>query len=367
MVKKKIRLVIAASLTVVAASVTFLAFTSGQSQADVSAAKAKPVAVEVARATQMDLTETVSAIGTIAATRDVMVSSETSGRITAVPIRVGDIVRQGQTLVQVDDELRAIAVDQAKAQLQAAETNLAKARKDFERSQTLAKSGDVADVELEAYRLGFHSAEAQEKGAAVALRLAQRQYDDTKIKAPIAGVVASRKVEVGEMVGPGREVANIVDVSALKVKLSIPEEEIGKIRPKQPATLRVDSRPDQPIRGTVSTVGSKSETPGGHTYPVEVVVEKTDLTTLKVGMFARVEIHARSAAGALAVSKESIVNGDTNPAVFVVEEGVARLRPVTLGIRAGDRYQVLTGLRAGDVVISFGQKTLKDGSAVRYK
>lgn len=367
MLKKNLTLALAGSAALVVVSITFLALSSGQSQADVSATKVKPVAVEVMPAARADLTETVSAIGTIAATRDVTVSSETSGRVIAVPVRVGDVVRQGQTLVRVDDELRAIAVDQAKAQLQAAETNLAKARKDYERSQTLAKSGDVADVELEAYRLGFHSSEAQYKGAAVALKLAQRQYDDTKIKAPISGVVASCTAEVGEMVAPGREVANIVDISSLKVKLSIQEEEIGKVRPKQEATLKVDTRPDQPIRGTVSTVGSKAETSGGHTYPVEVIVQKGDLTALKVGMFARVEIHARSAAGAIAIAKESIVNGDTNPAVFVVEDGVARLRPVTLGIRSGDRYQVLNGLREGEVVISFGQKTLKDGSAVRYK
>ncbi len=367
MLKKKITLTVAATAVVAVSSILFLALTTGTSQADSSALKAKPVAIEVTTAAATDLTETVSSVGTIEAMRDVMVSSETAGRVTRVPVRVGDHVRQGQTLVQVDDELKAIAVEQAKAQEQAAGTNLSKARKDYERSETLYSSGDIADAELEAYRLAYHAAEAQYQGASVGLKLAQRQYDDTKIKAPISGIVASRRVEVGEMVSPGREVANIVDVSSVKVKLSIPEEEIGKIALKQPATLTVDSRPDLSIDGTVYTVGSKAENPAGHTYPVEVIVQGRDIAMLKVGMFARVEIHARSAAGAIAVSKESIVNSDTKPAVFVVENGVARLRPVTLGIRAGDQYQVLDGLRAGEIVVSFGQKGLKDGSPVQYK
>jgi membrane fusion protein (multidrug efflux system) len=366
MLKKK-RILAAIALLVVLTSVLFLAFTSRQTQADVTKASVRPIAVEVTPVSSVHLTESVTAVGTIAAMKDVVVSSETSGRITAVLVKVGDHVRTGQTLVQVDSELKAIAVEQAKAQLQAAETNLKKAQKDFQRSEKLFSTGDIADVELEAYRLAYHSAEAQSKSASVGLRLAQRQLEDTRVKAPISGVIASRKVEVGEMVGPGREVANIVDISSIKVRLSIPEEEIGKIRVKQPATLRIDSRPGAAIQGSVYTVGSKAETPNGHSYPVEVVVQNRDIALLKVGMFARVDIQSGSADDALAISKESIVNEETEPAVFVVENNIARLRPIKLGIRAGDRYQVLEGLRAGDLVISFGQKSLKDGSAVQYK
>jgi RND family efflux transporter MFP subunit len=366
MLKKK-RVLAAVALLLVLVSVLFLAFTSRQTQADATKASTRPIAVEVTPVATAYLTEAVTAVGTIAAIKDVVVSSETAGRITAVLVKVGDNVRQGQTLVQVDAELKVIAVEQAKAQLQAAETNVKKAQKDFQRSEKLFSTGDIADVELEGYRLAYHSAEAQFKSATMGLRLAQRQLEDTRVKAPIAGVIASRKVEVGEMVGPGREVANIVDISSVKVRLSIPEEEIGKIRVKQPAALRVDSRPGFAIHGSVYTIGSKAETPNGHSYPVEVVVQNKDIALLKVGMFARVDIQSGSANDALAISKESVINEETNPAVFVVENNIARLRPIKLGMRAGDRYQVLEGLRAGDLVISFGQKSLKDGSVVQYK
>jgi RND family efflux transporter MFP subunit len=168
------------------------------------------------------------------------------------------------------------------------------------------------------------------------------------------------------MVSPGTEIANIVDLSSVKVKLSIPEEEIGALRLKQPATLRIDSNPDKAFRGVVESIGKKTESGMGHSYPVEVVVQNKNVDELKAGMFARVGIQARTVARALAVSKESLVNEDTDPALFVIEKHVARLRPVKLGIRSGGLVQVMEGVREGELVISFGQKKLKDGSPVQY-
>lgn len=344
-----------------------LGLTSTKSQADAQKAIVKPIPVEVSPVAIEDLQESISAVGSTAAMKDVMVASETAGRVTQVLFKVGDQVKQNQTLVRVDDELKEIAIEQARAQLQAAETNLKKAEKDYHRTEKLYQTGDVADVELEGYRLAYHAAEAQQKSAAVALKFAQRQFEDTRIKSPISGVAASKRVEVGEMVGPGKEIANIVDVSTLKVKLSVPEDEIGRLRLRQPVILRVDSRPAEEFAGTVYTIGAKSEMPNQHTYPVEVVVANRKGLPLKVGMFARVEIRVNSAMEALTISKESILNEDSTPSVYVVTDHVARLRPVKLGIRAGDKYQVLEGLSEGDLVISFGQKDLKDGSPVQYK
>jgi RND family efflux transporter MFP subunit len=348
-------------------SIIVIALAAYNGKADSAQAPLTRVAVEVTPVATSTINETVSAVGTIAAMRDVMVSSETAGRVTKVAVKVGDTVREGQPLVLVDDELKAIAVEQARAQLLAAETNYKKATKDFQRADTLFKTGDIADVELEGNRLALHSSEAQFKSAQVGLKLTQRQLDDTRIKSPIAGVVASKMVEVGEMVAPGRQVANVVDISSVKVKLSIQEEEIGKIRLNQPVTLRVDPAPERTFEGTIFTIGSKTESTTGHSYPVEVVVRNKDLNVLKVGMFARVSIRTNSAANALTISKESLVNGEANPAVFVVEDNIARLRTVRLGLRAGDSYQVLGGLKPGDLVVSFGQKNLKDGALVQYK
>ncbi len=359
------KIVAAAGLMILLFSAVILRGLSTDSHSKGTAA-AKPVPVEITPVVRSPLAESITAVGTVNALHDVVVSSETGGRITGAAFNVGDVVHKGQTLVQVDNELQAIAVEQARAQTHAAQTSLSKAQKDFERGESLYATRDISDSELEAYRLGYRSAEAQYRSAVAALKQAERAYADTWIKAPISGVIASKRVEIGEMVTPGKEVANLVDLSSLKVRLSIPEQDITKLRQHQGASLTVDSAPGKTFQGTVFSVGSKTESPMGHTYPVEVMVKNSADLILKAGMFARVDIRTRSADDALIVSKESIVNEDTQPAVFVADGTIARLRAITTGIRAGDSVQVLEGLHEGELVISFGQKALKDGTPVAY-
>lgn len=366
MISRRSVLVFTAAGVILAAGALIIA-TSRQSQADGALQHTRPTAVEVTPVTIADIADIVSGVGTVAAMRDVKVASETAGRVLNVYVKVGDAVKQGHTLVEVDAELKAAAAEQARAQMLAAKTNLEKSRKDYDRTRKLFDSGDVADVELEGYRLAYQSAEAQYKGAVAALRVADRQVSDSRIKSPISGVIASRRVEVGEMVAPGMEIANVVDISSMKVKLSVAEDDVVKLRAGQPAALRIDSRPGERFVGKILTVGAKSESPNGHTYPVEVIVQNKGNDLLKVGMFARVEVQARMAKGVLAIAKESLVEDGVQPKVYVAKDGFARLRSISVGIRGSNLLQVVDGLAAGDLVISFGQKTLKDGAPVQFK
>jgi membrane fusion protein, multidrug efflux system len=365
--KTVMTVMVGVAVTVTGVVLVAAMMSSSDGKADGGKEVLRPIAVEVTPVRAGSVAATVSAVGTVAASKDMFVSSETAGRVTGVFVRVGDPVKRGQTLIVVDDELKIIAVDQARAQLMAAETNLGKARNDFQRAEKLFATGDIPDIELEGSKLALRSSEANQKSAEAALRYAQRQLEDTRIKAPIAGVVVSKKVEVGEMVSPGKEVANLVDIRTMKVVLGIPEDQIGLLRVNQTASVLVDSRPGKAIKARVYSIGAKTESPTGHTFPVEIVVDNNIGDDLKVGMFARVEIKVQSASGALMIGKESLVSDGLHPTVFVVEDNIARLRPVTLGLQSDDVFQVVGGLREGELVISFGQKNLKDGSAVQYK
>jgi len=352
----------------VAFAVAILFNLTNKGQADDTALAVAPVAVEVTRVGTSPISNEISAVGTIAAWKDVDVSSEASGRVTRVMVNVGDFVKANQLLALVDDELKSIGVDRAKAQLIAAETSYKKSQRDFQRAEQLRSNDDISDAEFEAYRLSYRSAEAAFRSAEVDLRFAQRELEDTRIKSPIAGYVASKGVEIGEMVSRGKVVANIVDMSSIKVKLSIPEEEIGNVKVNQEATLRIDTAPQKVFDGTVFSVSSKTETPTGHTYAVEVTVKPGTENILKVGMFGRVVIKVAEVPDAVAVSKEALVSEEGNTAtVYVADGDIARLRSVELGVRSNDMLQVVDGLNVGDLVISFGQKKLKDGTVVRYK
>ncbi len=340
--------------------------TSQPGQADAAKAQASATPVELAAAAIADIEETISAVGTVEAMRDVMVSSETAGRVIAVNVNVGDFVRKGQTLVQVDAELKEVAVQQARAQLLAAKTNMEKAKKDFERTETLFASGDVADVEREGYRLAYHSAEAQYQSAVAGARYAGRQLADTRIASPVNGLVASRRVETGEMVTPGRDVANIVDIASVKVGLSIPEDDVVKLRVGQKTTVKIDAYPGEQFEGKVHTISAKSGSPNGHSYPVEILIQNRQASPLKVGMFARVDIRASAASGVVTIAKEALLEENGKTSVFVAENGLARSRPVKIGLQGETLVQVLDGIRKGDLVVTFGHKTLKDGATITF-
>jgi RND family efflux transporter MFP subunit len=344
-----------------------LRLVNGAAGTDTAGTQTGAVAVEVTAIAPATLEETVSAVGTIEARMDVTVESETAGRILAVHFNTGDRVRQGQTLVTVDDELKAAAAEQARAQALAAETQARKAARDLERAESLHKTQDVSDAELEAYRLASRSAEAGHQAALAGLKAAERQLSDTRIKAPISGQAASKLVETGEMVTPGKKIADIVDLSRVKVKLSIPERDVVKLKTGQPASMELDANPGARFAGKVHSVGAKTESPTGHTYPVEVLIDSDGAPEVRAGMFARVDITAGVYAGAIAIPRDWVLNEDTDPAVFVARDGVAKTVPVKLGSRSGNTVRILGGLAAGDLVVSFGQKGLADGTPITYK
>lgn len=364
---KRKQIVIAGAGTVLLFAAFALRIVPGAGGAAADGSQVAPVAVEVTPVAAGTVTETVSAVGTVEALRDVTVESETAGRIVAVHFNTGDRIAKGQVLVTVDDELRVAASAQARAQAVAAETQARKAARDLERAESLAKSGDISDAELETYRLAGRAAEAGHQAALAGLKAAERQLADTRIRSPISGQAASRLVETGEMATPGTKIADIVDLSGAKVKLGIPENDVVRVKPGQAAAMELDSRPGVRLTGKVLAVGAKAESPTGHTYPVEVLIDGGGAREVKAGMFARVRITTGVHAGAIAIPREWIVNEDVAPAVYVARGGVAREVRLRLGARSGGSVRVLEGLAPGDLVVSFGQKGLTDGAPIVHK
>jgi RND family efflux transporter MFP subunit len=164
------------------------------------------------------------------------------------------------------------------------------------------------------------------------------------------------------MVQPGMVVANVVDISKLKVKLNVAEQEAFKLKVGDPVEVTTDVYPGVAFEGKVATVSAKGD--GSHSYPVEITLLNSKRHPLKAGMFGRVTIKTNSASNALVISKELVLNEDTKPIVFTAENGVARERTVKLGARSRDSVQILEGLSEGELVVSFGQRKLKDGSAI---
>jgi RND family efflux transporter MFP subunit len=287
--------------------------------------------------------------GTILASNDVMVISETVGRVLAVHADVGDRLRAGAVLAKIDDELKLAA-------FRTAEVAMEKAGRDQARFVTLVDQKSATSSELEGVRLAFKAAEAQYMAA-------RRQYQDCEIKTPIAGVVAARYINVGSTVAPGTSVANVVDLSKLKIILNVSEKEAYALKTGDPVTVSVDVYPGTPFPASIRNIGSKAD--DGHSFPVEVSLTNSEERPLRAGLFARVHLGAGNGRDILAIPRAALIGSVRLPSVFVVENGIARRRQIVLGDEDGGVLEVREGLKEKDLVVVDGQNNLKDGAAVK--
>ena len=307
--------------------------------------------VSVEKVEKKDLSETLNLVGNVAANNDVNIISETAGKITAVFAKVGDYKQAGSVLFQVDDELK-------KAAFMSAEANYEKAKKDYERFQTLYQQKSVTDSQLDQAKLGAAMAEAQ-------YIVAKRQLNDTQIKTPISGYVTARYVDLGAMVQGAPQptlVANVVDISRLKVKLNLAERDAFLTKVGDQVAVSVDVYPGVTFKGRVESISSKGD--DAHTYPVEISINNESAHPLKAGMFARVEFTSLKDRETVVIPRESLVGSIKEPQVFVVENGIVKLRNLTVGDQSGIYVQVLQGLMVGETIVVNGQNNLVDNLRV---
>ncbi len=306
--------------------------------------------VSIVKASKKDITDSFSQVGTIVAYNDVAIVSETSGRIVKVTAEVGDYKPAGYVLVEVDSELREAAY-------KAANVTYEKAKKDLERYEALYKEGSISDSQIEQARWSYQAAESQ-------YIVARRQLSDTKITTPISGIVTARYVNIGSMVMGAPQstpIANVVDISRLKVKVSVSEKDVIRLKVGEPVEVTTDVFPEDVFQGSIFSISSKGD--DGHTYPVEVVL-KNSKQQLKAGMFGRVMFTPKSAGNLVIVPRACIVGSVKNASLYVVENDKAKLRSVVTGKEAGTDIEVLSGLQEGEQVVLNGQNNLSDNAPV---
>lgn len=304
--------------------------------------------VSVVRTDRKPLDRDLSLVGTIVANNDVAIVSETSGRVTRVLATVGDYRPAGAVLIQIDDELKAAAFETA-------DVNYQRAKKDLERYKSLEEENAVSQWQKESAWQNFKMAEAQ-------YIVAKRQLKDTKITTPIAGVVTARLVDVGTQVKNNDVVANVVDISRLKVKVNVAERDVFRMQVGDSVEVSTDVYPGVSFAGIIHTISVKADE--SHTYPVEIVLENNKEHPLKAGMFGRVAFNAVGTKDMLSIPRQALVGSMKDPQVFVVKDNVAKLRHIVVGEEAGDALAVLEGLQAGEMIVVNGQNNLKDDSAV---
>ncbi|NTV05776.1 MAG: efflux RND transporter periplasmic adaptor subunit [Chlorobiaceae bacterium] len=306
------------------------------------------IPVSVALVSKAAVRDSFSTVGTVEAFREADIFSESAGLVRRVSAEPGASKKAGEALFILDDEL-------ATARQRKADAHFRQSKRDEERYKNLYNEGAVALSAYEGIQLQREEAEAE-------FVAASRKYRDTKVKAPFSGIVTARFVEQGELVQEGKKVAQMVDMSKVKVIIFVPEREIVKFAPGILLAVTSDLYPGETFSGKVSSVSDKAGR--DHTFRVEVVLQNSGKSVFRSGMFARVLLKGEGEREALLVPRVALVSGIRKPELFVIRNGKAFLKSFVAGMEMQKYLEVLGGLSPGESVVISGQNELNDGSDV---
>lgn len=341
----------------------YFAISQGKSKSKIASNEKFPVSVELIEVTTGPVSQYESFTGTLEGKEQADIVSQTAGVIEKILFTPGQVCKAGQELILVENSQQEAAMEQAKAQVIAAETNYEKAQKDYKRIEQLFKDNVTTRDNLELSQLNVKAAYAQLKGAQAGLKSAEKMYSDTRIKATIDGKIATKLVNLGQTIAPGMPVARIVDDSEFKLKILVPEAEISLIKKNQIVKISIDALPNLEINGKIQSVGLAFEGEG-KSYPVEIIIPHKAHEDVLSGMFARCLINTGNNNSALIIPQEALLTENNEYFVFKAEGNKVEKVKVEIGLRDQNHIEIKSGLSKGMKVVTTGKEILTEESEI---
>ncbi|MEX2583370.1 MAG: efflux RND transporter periplasmic adaptor subunit [Gemmatimonadota bacterium] len=322
--------------------------------AEAATTSGRVVSVEVYEVQPVAFTDFVEVVGRIEADRDVTMSAEESGTIRQLLVEKGAQVRAGQPIARIDDRVLRPQAEQAAAEA-------ALARETWERQRRLWEEDRVGS------EISYLQARYRAETADAAARVFQERLERTVVRAPISGILDTRLVEVGTLVGPGTAIGRIIDTRTVKIAGGVPERYAGQIEPGTEVSVRLEGVQGATVVGEVDFVGASIDQ-GNRTFPIEVDVANEN-GMLKPGMIANVSVVRQTIENALVVPQEAVLRVEDGYVAYVAvdrgEETIAEARSVIVGPSQGNRVIIDAGLNAGDRIIVVGQNRLAAGDRLQ--
>lgn len=313
------------------------------------AEKNASVSVKVGTVKMEDVSLDFSANGNFEPLQELKFSAEKSGRVVRVLVKEGDYVRIGQTLAIIRSE-------QISSDLQTAEASYQNAQADYNRFENAFRTGGVTKQQLDQAKLGLVTSKSR-------LQQARVNIGDTNIKATINGIVNKRYIEPGSVLGAATQMFDIVNVSKLKLKVTVNESQVASLKLGNIVQVSASVYPDSKFSGKITFIAPKADT--SLNFPVEIEIANNAANDLKAGMYGTAEFASNQQKQSLMiVPRNAFVGSVSSNQIFVVEDGVAKMKTVVAGRILGDKVEIINGLSDGEIVIITGQINLQDGSKV---
>lgn len=336
--------------------------------------------VEAVRAQSDTLYDSHTFIGSLYSANTVTIQPRVNGYLIAAPYSAGMPVRRGDKIFEIDPQQISTSLASAEAQLMSAHARLSAAKSNYERAQPLARIEAISQSQLDQYRSEYAAAEAAVRSAEQSVKDNRINVGYTVIRAPISGIIATDKANVGDYVGPGTEfeqLTTIADIDTMSVKITIPTSLYLQYRePGQAAfdnggllsdiRLSLADGRRYPIEGLYDyTVPSISASAG----TVDLVVDfPNPQAELKPGEFARIDLSIGPRRAVVTVPQRAVDQTQGVNSVWVVNaNSTVEYRRVELGAKYEDRWIVTDGVRAGEQVVTSGRGKLYNAERVKIK
>jgi HlyD family secretion protein len=413
--RKKLRWVILIALIGVGGLILYRGWASNQKRSASQRLGRGEIPVEISPVIHQHLTYSLVANGDIAPLMQVDLYPKVSGYLEKISVQIGDSVRQGQVIAQIDraeflQKVKEIEAKVAQARAQYAELEAGTRAEDIREAEEAVKQAQsrfnnaklqrervlalydrqvISKKEADVSEMDYNVTEAQlaaseqrlkslKEGARPETRaaslgklkemeaiLAQEQIhlQNTEIVAPFPGEVVRRNVDNGALVSPSTPLVTLVHMETLKVLANVLEKDIALVKPGMKAKILTETYPEEPFEGTIVRI-NKALDLATRTLQAEINVPNPG-RLLKPGMFAKIEVMLTDKPDALAIPREAVLEEGGKQAVFVVEGNQALRKRVVTGIEQGELIEVVEGLKDGEKVVVKGQASLTDRSTIR--
>jgi membrane fusion protein (multidrug efflux system) len=322
-----------------------------------------PEAVSTDRARDLSWEGTQSAVGTVGATRGVVLSNDAAGVVKRISILSGTVVKAGQVLVELDNGVE-------RAQLATAQARLELAGQNLERTRALFQGGGVSKSQLD-------NDESTVKGAVAEIAGLQAQIDRKIVRAAFSGRVGLSMINLGQYLSPGTTIATLEALDSVFVDFTLPQQALHSVQVGQSVHLDIRGAEGPGVDGKIAAIDPAVD-PNSRAVRIRATVDNSE-QKLRPGMFANVTVLTPKTGSVVAIPSTAVVHAPYGDSVFVVEPEKAsgdqkpsptsnvkqvRQQFVRLGEERGDFVAVLDGVKAGEELVSAGAFKLRNGARI---
>lgn len=337
-------------------SVIFFNINKGQQMAAMMASMPEPEhPVTLSKVTAQDWVPSIGAIGFIRPKQGVMLTSQTNGVIDKIMFESGQQVKKGQVLLTLDSKVE-------KANLASAQARLPAAKSRFTRYQNLFKTGSISKEDLDEAQANYYSLRADVTSLEAAI-------ERRTIEAPFSGAVGLRNVFLGQYLQPGTEIVQLEDIAMMRLRFTVPQRDITKIKLGQTIKIHVDAYEDVPFEGKITAIEPAVN------YQSGLIQVQADIPNnhgqLRAGMFARAEVILPTQKAQIVVPQTAITYSLYGDIIYVAKEDEngalrAHQQVVKTGARQGDKVHVISGIASGDNIVTSGQIRLSNQAKIKH-